>query len=291
MINKFSWVDSNEYPFQSHYITQNNVQQHYIEIGTGDVLLFVHGTPSWSFDFRNVIQKLSKNYRCVAIDHIGFGLSDKPENYDYSLPSHVKNLTNFIEQKKLTNITIVVHDFGGPIGFEYALNHPENVKRIVVLNTWLGSSENNPEFKKMRRILKSPLLPFLYLRLNFSASYLLPSSFGLKKPSKEIKKHFTKPFSKKSERYGTLGFAKSLLNDQAFFETQLRRFEKISKKPFLLVWGMKDKFVGRGYFAKFKNLLPHAMTLEIESAGHFPQEEEPELVSKAIVDFLNQTKS
>jgi len=279
MIQKYNWLDRNEYPFESNYLKQDNVQQHYIESGTGEIILFVHGTPSWSFDFRNVIKVLSKNYRCIALDHIGFGLSDKPENYDYSLANQIKNLTQFIEEKKLTNITLVIHDFGGPIGIEYALNHPKNVKQLVVLNTWLGSTENNPEFKKLKRILKSPLLPFLYLRLNFSARFVMSSSFGLKKLTKKIKSQFIQPFSKKSERYGTLAFAKSLLNDQPFFETQLNRFEKISSKPFLLIWGMKDKFVGKYYFDKFKAQLPNANTMKIESAGHFPQEEEPEIVA------------
>src|SRR5690606_28751604 len=99
------WLDKHEYPFTSHYITINDQQMHYLDEGTGDTLLFIHGTPSWSFDFRNVIKKLRKHYRCIAIDHIGFGLSSKPAAYDYSTARHSTTLEYFITHMKLKNIT------------------------------------------------------------------------------------------------------------------------------------------------------------------------------------------
>lgn len=107
------WLDKSEYPFKSMYFDINGQKLHYIDEGKGETLLFVHGTPSWSFDFRIIIKKLKETYRCVAIDHIGFGLSDKPENYDYSTQNHSKTLEYFALEKQLDNITIIVHDFGG----------------------------------------------------------------------------------------------------------------------------------------------------------------------------------
>ncbi|MBI3234994.1 MAG: alpha/beta fold hydrolase, partial [Bacteroidetes bacterium] len=194
------WLDKSEYPFASNYFNINKNQLHYIDEGQGEIILFVHGTPSWSFDYRNIIKKLKSNYRCIAIDHMGFGLSDKPENYDYSTQNHSKTLEKFVLEKQLQNITLVVHDFGGPIGLNFAMKYPDKIKKLVILNSWLWSSANDPDFIKFSRILKSPLLPFLYRYLNFSPKYILPKSFGDKKISKKILLQYTKPFVDKSQR-------------------------------------------------------------------------------------------
>lgn len=280
------WLNKNEYPFESKFINQNGYQQHYIDEGSGDPIVFVHGTPSWSFDFRHVIKELALSNRCIALDHMGFGLSDKKPDYDYSLTNHIANLTRLIELLNLKDIVLVLHDFGGPIGLEYALQNLSTIKKIVVMNSWIGSSENEPEFQKMKKILKSPLLPFLYLRMNFSPKYLLPQSFGSKQLNKSIKSQFIKPFPSKKERYGMLAFAKSLLNDQDFFESQLQRSEKLASKPILLIWGLKDKFAGETYLRRFQKLFQENTTVTLKEAGHFPQEEEPNAVTKAILDFV-----
>src|SRR5688572_5015084 len=123
------WLDKIEYPFHSNYFDVDGHKLHYIDEGQGENILFVHGTPSWSFDYRNIIKDLSQSFRCIAIDHIGFGLSDKPEHYDYSTINHSKTLEKFILNKELSNFTLVVHDFGGPIGLNVAIHHPEKIKK------------------------------------------------------------------------------------------------------------------------------------------------------------------
>src|SRR5688572_17168943 len=102
------WLDKKEYPFAGRYFEINGQQMHFIDEGKGDFILFVHGTPSWSFDYRNVIKDLSSTYRCIAIDHIGFGLSGKPRNYDYSTINHSSTLEKFVLEKQLRDITLVV---------------------------------------------------------------------------------------------------------------------------------------------------------------------------------------
>lgn len=284
-----AWLNTQEYPFSPYYFEYQGVHQHYIDVGKGEVLLFVHGTPSWSFDFRNVIKEVSKTHRCIAIDHIGFGLSEKPKNYDYGTPQHAKRLTAFIQFLELQNFTLVLHDFGGPIGFRYALDHPDTVKRFVILNSWLWSSERDPDFQKLKRILKSPLLPFLYTYFNFSARFLLPQSFGDNKLSPAIRQHFTKVFNKKHERTGTLAFAKSLLHDQAWFEEMWCKIELLKNKPALFIWGMKDPVVKPAYLEKFSTAFVKPTIVTLEGCGHFPQEEEPIMVSAAIQEFMKGT--
>lgn len=280
------WLDKFEYPFSSNYFDINGQKLHYIDEGKGETILFVHGTPSWSFDYRNVIKKLKENYRCIAIDHIGFGLSDKPEHYDYSTQNHSKTLEKFILEKRLNNITLVVHDFGGPIGLNFAIQHPEKIKNLIILNSWLWSSENDPDYIKLKKVLKSPLLPFLYLYLNFSPKFILPQSFGDTKLSKQLLKQYTKPFADRTQRNGVLAFAKSLLNDQAWFEELWSKKLSISDKPTLFVWGMKDKVIKPHNLEKFKSGFINSTTIELGTSGHFPQEEQAEKVINVIFDFL-----
>lgn len=280
------WLDTREYPFRSHYFPVNGHRLHYIDEGQGETILFVHGTPSWSFDYRNVIKTLRPHFRCVAIDHIGFGLSDKPEQYDYSTQNHSRTLEQFVLEKELEHVTLVVHDFGGPIGMNFAIRHPEKVKNLVVLNSWLWSCKEDPDFVKLSRVLKSPLLPFLYRYLNFSPGFLLPRSFGDHKLSKHLRKQYTKPFADKTQRNGTLAFAQSLLNDQDWFEELWNQRQVIADKPALFIWGMKDPLVTPKYLDKFVAGFEHSAAIRLETSGHFPQEEQPEITAQAIHDFL-----
>lgn len=280
------WLDTSEYPFTSNYVDINGNKLHYIDEGKGETILFVHGTPSWSFDFRAVIKKLKSEYRCIAIDHIGFGLSDKPEHYDYSTRNHSKTLEKFVFGKQLENITLVVHDFGGPIGLNFAIQHPEKVKNLVILNSWLWSSKTDPDFVKLSKILKSPFLPFLYRYLNFSPKIILPKSFGNNKISKKTLTQYTKPFADKTQRNGALAFARSLLNDQDWFEELWSKRPAISSKPTLFIWGMKDPVIKPHYLKKFQSGFTNSNTVKLESSGHFPQEEQPEIVTKSILRFL-----
>ena len=285
------WLDQSEYPFTSNYFDINGHKLHYIDEGKGAPILFVHGTPSWSFDFRNVIKVLKAHYRCVALDHLGFGLSDKPEHYDYTTQNHSNTLEKFVLEKQLGNITLVVHDFGGPIGLNFAIQHPEKIKNLIILNSWLWSSEHDPEYIKLKKILKSPLLPFLYRYLNFSPKFILPQSFGDHKLPKNLLKQYTKPFADKTQRNGALAFAKSLLNDQDWFEQLWNKRQAISNKPTLFIWGMKDAVIKPHNLEKFQRAFIHSSTIQLETSGHFPQEEQPEQVISAIFAFLRYDQS
>ncbi|GAB4032289.1 alpha/beta fold hydrolase [Spirosoma gilvum] len=285
------WLNTAEYPFTSHFMTINGQQLHFVDEGKGNTILFVHGTPSWSFDFRNIIKALSVNFRCVAIDHIGFGLSDKPADYDYSTQNHSRTLERFVFEQKLENITLVVHDFGGPIGLNFAIKHPYLVKNLVVLNSWLWSSNEDPDFIRFSKLLKSPLLPFLYRYLNFSARYILPNSFGDHKLPRHLVRQYTRPFANKAQRNGPLAFAKSLLTDQDWFEELWSRRQAISSKPTLFIWGMKDPVIKPQNLTKFMSGFPNSTKIELETSGHFPQEEQPLPVANSILDFLSKTKS
>ena len=286
MVNQ--WLDRADYPFQSRYWVVDGHTLHYIDEGQGETILFVHGTPSWSFDYRNVIKRLRVHYRCIALDHIGFGLSDKPARYDYATPNHSRTLERFILEKKLADFHLVVHDFGGPIGLHVAIRHPNLVNRMVILNSWLWITRHEPEYVRLSHLLKNPLLPLLYRYLNFSPRVLLPRSFGGCKPDRKILRQYVQPFANPAQRYGPLAFAQSLLHDQDWFESLWQGRETISGKPALFIWGMKDPLIAPRYLNKFLTGFPNAQVRKLPGSGHFPQEEEPAAVAGYIDAFLRE---
>jgi pimeloyl-ACP methyl ester carboxylesterase len=281
------WLDKTEYPFASNFFAINGQKLHYIDEGQGDILLFVHGTPSWSFDYRNIIKELRNHFRCIAIDHIGFGLSDKPREYDYSTQNHSKTLESFIVAKGISKFTMVVHDFGGPIGLNIVIHYPERINKLVIFNSWLWSSEGDADYLKLRKTMRSPLLPFLYRYFNISPRYILPMSFGTKKITRKLLRQYTKPFANSSQRNGALAFANSLLTDQDWFEKLWSQKDSIASKETLFIWGLKDPVIKRHHLEKFRAGFANSKLLALESSGHFPQEEEPEKVTKAILNFVN----
>ena len=282
-----NWLNTNEYPFKHHYFKVNDTTMHYVDEGEGEVLLFVHGTPSWSFEFRNVIKFLSKKYRCIAIDHIGFGLSEKPAKYDYTVQNHTASLLKLVTHLQLNQFTMLVHDFGGIIGLAAAEQIPEKIKGLVILNTWCRSIQDEPEYKKMKMILGSPLVPLLYRYLNFSAKYILPAAFGERsRLTPEIHQHFLRPFSKVSERNGTIAFAKSLLRDQDYYASVGEKLSILKDNPVLIIWGMKDEFITEKHLLWMQEQFPGSKVVRYDDAGHFVLEEKSVVAGPVIAEFM-----
>jgi len=280
------WVDKIEYPFESNYLNTEQGNIHYIDEGKGDVILFVHGTPTWSFLYRNYIKELSKTHRCIAIDHLGFGLSDKPKNFSGTPELHSKNLTTLIEKLNLKNITLVVHDFGGPIGLSYAIAQPENVDKIILFNTWLWGTKEDKDAQKINKILHSKIGNFLYLNTNFSPKILLKRAFYNKQAlSKKIHKHYLKPFPNKNSRYGLLNIGKSLIGSSDWYDKHWQSIDLIKDKPVLILWGEKDDFIKKINREKWESKLTNETTFVFE-AGHFVQEEQFEVSVQRIKNWL-----
>ena len=127
-------VTTDLYPFQSHFLNLGENNLHYLDEGKGDAILMVHGNPTWSFYYRNLVLAFRGHYRCVVPDHLGCGFSDKPQDYNYNLENHIQNLSKLVKFLDLKNITLVVHDWGGAIGMGFATRHPELIKRVVAVS-------------------------------------------------------------------------------------------------------------------------------------------------------------
>lgn len=283
------WLDRVLYPFAHNEYKLENGSMHYIDEGEGEPIVFVHGTPTWSFVWRQQIKALSRQYRCIAPDHLGFGLSEKPTDFSYTPEAHAQNLESLILHLQLKQITLVVHDFGGLIGLPYALKHSANVKRIVILNSWMWSLEDEKPIMKASNFMSSGLGKFLYTRLSFSPRVLLPKGYYNRKHlTKDIHQHYLKPFTSASDRRGTWQFAIELKQSHEFFQKLWEQRDTLRAIPKLILWGEKDKLLPFHFLNKWHQAFPGAKIVKFE-AGHFLQEEKGGEVSDQIKEFISET--
>ena len=284
-----SWIDHSAYPFQSCYFEVDGGQMHYLDEGRGQPLVMVHGTPTWSFLYRTLIKELSGKFRVIAPDHIGFGLSDKPENWSYRPQDHARNLERLIEHLGLKDIVLAVHDFGGPIGLSYALEHPENIRALVIFNTFLWSLKGDPAFERPVRMFNNAIGRWLYLQQNFSANVMVRSAWGKHRPlPADVHKQYKQPFQAAESRMGTWQFFQSLLGESEWYDHLWEKRHRIAGKPALILWGMRDIAFKEKELERWKGLFPRARVVTYPQVGHFvPDEAGPEAVQE-IRNFLGK---
>ncbi len=283
-----SWVDTTLYPFENKFLQLKAGNMHFVDEGKGDLILFVHGTPTWSFLYRDFIKNLSKDHRCIAIDHLGFGLSDKPDSVSGTPEWHAQNLSEFIKKLELQDITLVVHDFGGPIGLAAGIENSERIKRVVLFNSWLWATAGGKQAQEIDKTINSWVGKFLYLNMNFSPKVLLKKGFAKKQNlSKKVHKQYIKPFPNKVSRIPLLNLAKALVGCSNWYQKQWEQLDQLSDKEWLILWGTKDEFIRPEELQKWKKRLPNATTIEFE-CGHFVQEEKTEESIKAINAFMKK---
>jgi haloalkane dehalogenase len=281
-----AWVDRSVYPFQPRFIDVDGGRMHYVDEGAGAPIVMVHGTPTWSFLYRHLITELSRSHRIIAPDHIGFGLSEKPQRWGYRPEDHARNLATLIERLALTDVTLVVHDFGGPIGLSYAIEHPENVRALVLFNTWMWSLKGT-RAERVSAFMAGPIGRFLYTRMNLSPRVLLKAAFGDKrKLTPQAHRHYIDAFPSPSTRQAPWVLAKELIGSTDWYEHLWRRRERIAGMPALLLWGMKDPTFGPDVLARWKGVFREAQAVEFAGAGHFVQEEAPEEAALRIRERL-----
>jgi haloalkane dehalogenase len=287
-----AWFDRDGYPFRSRMLELPEGRLHYIDEGKGPPIVFVHGTPSWSYDYRMLIANLRSRYRCIALDLLGFGLSDRPTRIDDPLALHARSLERLLDTLAIGRYALVAHDFGGPIALSVALAHPERLRALCLMNTWAFNLDEDPEFSKMRRVVGSRIARFLYRYANFSARTLVKSAWGTRVPLTRIRhRHFTALFPSRASREGTWAFARSLVTDDARFDALGARLGALANTPALVVWGMADRFVGAPHLARWKRELTGARFVELDGIGHFPHDEAPDDVLAALESLLDDART
>ena len=275
-------------------ITLRDGEMHYVDEGSGPPILLVHGTPTNSYEYRHLIAALSKRFRCVAPDHLGFGQSSRPQSFAYTPEAHAVVLKELVERLGLEAFTLVVHDFGGPIGLPLAVGSGEwgvgsgLVRQVILMNTWAWPLDDDPKMARGARLIGGGFGALFYRYANASLRLIMPSAYGdRKKLTPEIHRRYLDVFRDRDARVLVLhALAKSLLGSRAHYQALLDRLERLRSLPVLIVWGLKDSAFQPYQLERWRSLLPDARVETIDGAGHWPHEEEPARVIAAIEAFL-----
>jgi len=284
-----------EYPFEPHFYDGGLHTQHYVDEGprTGQTLLFVHGNPTWSYAWRKLIKRFSLKYRCVAPDHIGCGLSDKPQDFGYRLEQHIEQLEALVQHLGLERITLVLHDWGGAIGMGFARRHPELIERLVLMNTAAFPSARIPKRIALCRI---PLLgKFLVRGLNGFAR--AATHMAVEKPlSPQAKKGYLLPYGNWHDRIATHTFVEDIPMQPSHpsyaelkaIEAALKQFRE---RPIALFWGERDWCFTPEFRRTFEAHWPAAEVQSFEASGHYIFEDEKANLGNGIASFLERHPS
>lgn len=282
-----TWLDKAVYPFDSNYLKLEPGNLHYVDEGQGKPIVMVHGNPSWSFLYRHAIKGLRDTYRCIAPDHLGFGLSDKPEDWSYKPEDHARNLEQLINHLELEDITLVVQDWGGPIGLSYALKHPEKVSSLVIMNTWMWSVEGDPYYQRFSGFMGGAVGNFLIKNFNFFVNVLMKQVTGdISKLPKEVHQHYQKALATASERKGCSVLPKEIIGSSSWLASLWEQRQLMADKPTLLLWGMKDIAFREAEMKRWQDLLGQAEIHRFEHLGHYLQEELGDELPELMAKFL-----
>ena len=269
---------------------------HYLDEGPRDAppVLMLHGNPTWSFYYRNLVIALRDRFRCIVPDHLGCGLSEKPDDsrYDYRAKSRIEDVDTLVKHLDLkAPLTLVVHDWGGMIGFAWAVENPSRIKSLVVLNT---AAFPQPKDKKMPAALSlvrdSALGAFLVRRFNaFSA---IAARVAFKKPvSKEVRQAYTLPYDSPANRIATLKFVQDIpLSEQDpgydILINTAKRLHLLKEKPCLIAWGEKDFVFDAPFLNQWIDYFPDAEIHRFPDCGHYVLEDGGPLLIDTIVNFI-----
>lgn len=280
-----------EYPFRSNWFDLDSHRYHYIDEGSGEApVLFVHGNPTWSFYWRKAILAIRPYQRTIAVDHLGCGLSDKPQKYPYSLSQHIENLSRFIESLDLNHITLVVHDWGGAIGLGTAVKMPHRFDRLVILNT---AAFPPPYIPWRIGACRIPILGTLALRgLNLFSRAALSMAVSRKRSLRgNAALGLLAPYNSWSNRVAVNAFVKDIPASRlhptwGVLEQIEQRLNLLSDRPTMMIWGMKDWCFRPECLSRLNLHFPDAEIHRLEDVGHYVTEDAPEQVHEYLLNFL-----
>ncbi|MFH0982847.1 MAG: alpha/beta fold hydrolase [Planctomycetota bacterium] len=277
------------YPFRPHYLTVGGPRMHYVDEGQGPPVVLLHGNPTWSFYYRDLIQGLRDGHRMVAPDHVGCGLSDKPQRYAYRLTTHIENLERLLEHLKLDDLTLAVHDWGGPIGFGFACRHPERVRRFIIFNTaaFFG------RVPLRIRACRIPVFGTLAVRgLNlFARAALRMACLDRQRMTPEVRAGYLFPYRDYASRVALHRFVQDIPTRPAHptypaIQSIAAALAQFRDRSMLIAWGMRDFCFTETFLNGWIERFPTAQVHRFSHAGHYVLEDAgPELLP-LIRDFL-----
>ncbi len=281
------------WPFAPRFFEHEGVRLHYADEGLGEPIVMLHGNPTWGYLYRKFIAALSQTNRCVVPDHMGFGKSEKPLNKPYTLAQHIENFTALVLRLDLRDATLVMQDWGGPIGLGFAVAHPDRIKRLVILNTWAFRIPGGARLHPLLELFRQPQVgEALVQGLNLFVEGFLPAGVYHKERIDTIMPAYRAPFPDWNSRVGVLAFPRDIPvgDDHPSTPTMGRIQDNLAQLqvPTMIIWAMHDPAIPPPLIDAWKNVYPHAEVHRLETASHYLQEDEPEQIVALLQDFLRR---
>jgi len=288
------------WPFQPHFCEAAGFSQHYVDIGEGEVIICLHGEPTWGYLYRNMIPPLAEDNRVIVPDHMGFGKSETPIAREYTLKSHTENLSALIDELSLDQITFVMQDWGGPIGTAFTVRHPEKVKRLVYMNTvagygvvsesvtpinqspwfkWIGEGLESGRTEQVLRNAGSTVLSIMKI-IGFQNSSVIDDTWI---------DAYSSPFPSYESSIGAYEFPIDAYLGRIvdYVLEGAEGVPNLKSKPAILLEGLEDRAIPPDRAIEgFRSLWPDEKIIELEGVGHFCQEDAPDLLVSYIQEFL-----
>ncbi|MFQ5716952.1 MAG: alpha/beta fold hydrolase [Nitrospinales bacterium] len=278
------------YPFQSRYLHLDSLRYHYLDEGRGETILMLHGNPTWSFYYRNLIIGLKDKYRCVVPDHMGCGLSDKPQKYDYTLARHIQNLETLADHLDLRDISLVMHDWGGAIGMGYAVRHPSRVKRLILFNTAAFLSQRIPLSINLCRM---PVVGPVAIRCfnAFAGLAVFRACKRRERMTPQVRSGYLAPYDSYANRVANLRFVQDIpmspkAPSYSLVQSIESQLEKFRDRTVLILWGKRDFCFDDYYLERWRGYFPDAEIHEFPDAGHYVVEDAHERIVPLMRQFL-----
>ncbi len=291
------------FPFAPHFTTAPGFRMHYVDEGSGDPMILIHGEPTWAYLYRNFIPRLSAHFRVIAPDHMGFGKSATPPDAEYTLDRHARNLGRLIEELELRDITLVMQDWGGPMGAVIASRYPDRMKRFVAMNTIFGTDRNvreerlTPWFSAIKAMEDAGQLEAVLGNLRYLVGGIM-MTLGIQRRDVVTEtwlRAYAAAFSTPEECRAAIAFPLEGLHLERIRDTLVAALPGLSKLgqagvPAMMIEGMHDRAIWPHVaIAGFRAFFPQGTVHEVPTAGHFIQEDAPEIVVPLIEEFCLRT--
>src|SRR3954468_1431239 len=276
-----NWLPERLFPFQDRWLDG----LHYVDEGDGPPLLLLHGNPTYSFLYREIIGALRDRYRCIAVDYPGFGLSTAPPGYGFTAAEHADALERFVTELDLRDITMMTQDWGGPIGFAVAGRHPDRFAAFVVGNTWAWPMTGNRAARIFSKLMGGPIGGFFILRRNAFVERILPGGVKRAKLSEEVMDAYRGPFPTPESRRPVHVFPREIIAATPFLADVERGLDALRDRRALIVWPDRDPAFRVTERERWERLFPDHRTVILAGAGHYIQEDAPQEIATAIREW------
>jgi len=276
-------TDPELYPFASRSFDSTRGRMHYIDEGAGTPILFCHGNPTWSFLYRDIIGRLRDQFRCIAPDYLGFGLSDRPAGYGYTIQEHADVVGELVDHLKLDGFVSMGQDWGGPISMAVDTARADRVRGVVLGNTWFWPTDRL-SMKLFSTVMSSGPMQYAILKRNFFVERMIPAGTSRKLTPREMA-HYRGVQPSPDARTGVAVMPKQIMAARPLLERLARDVPAtLGAKPALFVWGMKDfAFKGQHMIPRMRTTFPDHVLVELPTGNHFIQEDAPDRIAEAIV--------